>query len=92
MKKKVQEYRAKAEKGILKAVNKKHQQRLTDLVAINMRSDGELRQYGGWTRRKVETMILVDVHQRDVSFDIEIHRVRDPEDSPRLGPAHRTNR
>jgi dynein heavy chain len=73
-------YRAKAEKGILKAVNKKHQQRLTDLVAINMRSDGELRQYGGWTRRKVETMILVDVHQRDVSFDIEIHRVRDPED------------
>ena len=32
-------YRAKSEKGIIKATNKKHQQRLTDLVSINMRSD-----------------------------------------------------
>ncbi|RPH16407.1 MAG: hypothetical protein CBC49_004120, partial [Alphaproteobacteria bacterium TMED89] len=73
-------YRAKQEKGIIKATNKKHQQRLTDLVAINMRSDQDLMQFGKWTRKKVETMILVDVHQRDVFVDIEIHRVRDPED------------
>ena len=35
-------YRAKAEKGIIKATNKKHQQRLNDLVSINMSSDQEL--------------------------------------------------
>ena len=73
-------YRAKSEKGIIKATNKKHQQRLNDLVSINMRSDQELAQYGKWTRKKVETMIIVDVHQRDVFVDIEAHRVRDPED------------
>ena len=73
-------YRAKSEKGIVKATNKKHQQRLNDLVGINMRPDQELSQYGKWTRRKVETMIIVDVHQRDVFVDIEIHRVKDPED------------
>jgi len=73
-------YRAKAEKGIIKATNKKHQQRLTDLVAINMRPDQEVRAFGAWTRKKVETMIVVDVHQRDVFVDIEIHRVRDVED------------
>ena len=65
-------YRAKSEKGILKAVNKKHQQRLTDLVAINMRPDAELRAFGAWTRKKVETMIVVDVHQRDVFVDLEL--------------------
>ena len=73
-------YRAKSEKGIIKATNKKHQQRLNDLVSINMRSDQELAQYGKWTRKLVETMIFVDVHQRDVFVDIEAHRVRDPED------------
>jgi dynein heavy chain len=73
-------YRAKSEKGIIKATNKKHQQRLTDLVSINMRSDQDLKQYGKWTRRKVETMILVDVHQRDVFVEIEQKRIRDPED------------
>jgi dynein heavy chain len=73
-------YRAKAEKGIVRATNKKHQQRLNDLVSINMSSDQELAQYGGWTRKKVETMIIVDVHQRDVFVDIEAHRVKDPED------------
>jgi dynein heavy chain len=72
-------YRAKAEKGIIKATNKKHQQRLNDLVSINMRPDQELATYGKWTRKKVETMIIVDVHQRDVFVDIELHRVRDPE-------------
>ena len=73
-------YRAKAEKGIVRATNKKHQQRLNDLVSINMSSDQDLAQYGKWTRKKVETMIIVDVHQRDVFVDIEAHRVRDPED------------
>jgi len=73
-------YRAKAEKGIIKATNKKHQQRLTDLVAINMRPDQELRNFGKWTRKKVETMIVVDVHQRDVFVDIERFRVKDIED------------
>ena len=73
-------YRAKAEKGIIKATNKKHQQRLTDLVSINMQTDQALAAHGKWTRKKVETMIIVDVHQRDVFVDIEAHRVRDPED------------
>ena len=60
--------------------NKKHNARLNELVSINMRSDLELRQFGKWTRQKIETMILVDVHQRDVFDEIVRKRVRDPED------------
>ena len=73
-------YRAKAEKGIMQATNKKHNGRLNDLVAINMRSDQELNQFGKWTRKKVETMILVDVHQRDVFEEVVKKRIKDPED------------
>lgn len=73
-------YRAKAERNILKETNKRHNQRLTDLVAINMRPDADLKTHGKWTRKKVETMILVDVHQRDVFDEIFKKRVKDPED------------
>ena len=73
-------FRCKAEKGIMAATNKKHNARLNELVGINMRSDLELRQFGKWTRQKIETMILVDVHQRDVWEDIVKKRVKDPED------------
>ena len=47
------------------ATNRKNLQRLNDMIAINLKTDQELAEYGKWTRRKVETMILVDVHQRD---------------------------
>jgi hypothetical protein len=60
--------------------NKKHNTRLNELVALNLRSDQELMQFGKWTRKKIETMILVDVHQRDVFDEIVRKRVRDPED------------
>jgi dynein heavy chain len=73
-------YRAKAEKNIMKETNKRHNQRLTDLVNINMRTDAELKSHGKWTRKKVETMILVDVHQRDVFDELFKKRVKDPED------------
>ena len=73
-------YRAKSEKGIMQQTNKKHNQRLNELVGINMRSDQELRQFGKWTRKKVETMILVDVHQRDVFEEVVKRRIKDPED------------
>ena len=64
----------------MQVTNKKHNQRLNDLVAINLRSDLELRAFGKWTRKKIETMILVDVHQRDVWEEIVKRRVKDPED------------
>ena len=73
-------YRAKSEKGVMNVTNKKHQQRLNDLVQMNMQDDKTLRTYGNWTRKKIETMILVDVHQRDVFDEIVRKRVRDPED------------
>eukprot|EP00327_Prymnesium_parvum_P015479 CAMPEP_0113272674 /NCGR_PEP_ID=MMETSP0008_2-20120614/23450_1 /TAXON_ID=97485 /ORGANISM="Prymnesium parvum" /LENGTH=4484 /DNA_ID=CAMNT_0000122153 /DNA_START=48 /DNA_END=13502 /DNA_ORIENTATION=+ /assembly_acc=CAM_ASM_000153 len=73
-------FRAKSEKGIMKATVKKCLQRLNELVGINMRSDQDLRQFGKWTRKKVETMILVDVHQKDVFEEVEKRRVKDPED------------
>eukprot|EP00966_Prymnesium_polylepis_P280842 6489195-Prymnesium_polylepis.1 len=73
-------FRAKSEKGIMKASVKKSLARLNDLVGMNMRTDQELNQFGKWTRKKVETMILVDVHQKDVIDEIERGRVKDPED------------
>jgi dynein heavy chain len=73
-------FRAKAEKGIMGATNKKNQSRLNDLVAMNLLKDDDLRKYGKWTRRKIETMITVDVHQRDVWEDIVKRKVRDTED------------
>ena len=54
-------YRSKTEKGVMGVTNKKNAQRLNDLIAINMQSDQELAQFGKWSRKKVETMILVDV-------------------------------
>ena len=38
---------------------KKNLQRLNELVAINLKSDGELNAFGAWTRTKVETMLLL---------------------------------
>ncbi|KAL3930957.1 MAG: hypothetical protein SGPRY_001318 [Prymnesium sp.] len=35
---------------------------------------------GKWTRKKVETMILVDVHQRDVFDDLVKKKIKDMED------------
>ena len=73
-------FRAKAEKGIMGQTNKKNQARLNDLVAMNMLKDDDLRKFGKWTRRKIETMITVDVHQRDVWEEIVKRKVRDTED------------
>ena len=61
-------FRSKSEKGVMNAVNRKNQQRLNDMIGVNLKTDRELREHGAWTRKKLETMILVDVHQRDV-FD-----------------------
>jgi hypothetical protein len=51
---------------VMNTVNKKNQQRLNDLIGINLQTDQQLAVHGRWTRCKVETMILVDVHARDV--------------------------
>ena len=71
-------YRAKAEKGIMVATAKKNLQRLNELVAINLKSDSELNAFGAWTRTKVETMITVDVHQRDCYDELVQKKVREP--------------
>ena len=73
-------YRSRSERSIMAATNKRHNARLGSLVAMNMRDDAELRAHGSWTRKKVETLILVDVHQRDVFEEVVRKRVRDPED------------
>jgi dynein heavy chain len=73
-------YRSKTEKGVMNLANKKNQQRLNDLIAINLKTDQELAAFGKWTRRKVETMILVDVHQRDVFDEMVKRKVKDVED------------
>ena len=73
-------YRSKTEKGVMNQTNKKNQQRLNDLIAINMKSDQELAEFGKWTRRKVETMILVDVHARDVMIRLTKEKVSDISD------------
>mmetsp|Transcript_22861 Transcript_22861/g.57008 ORF Transcript_22861/g.57008 Transcript_22861/m.57008 type:complete len:4427 (+) Transcript_22861:2-13282(+) len=73
-------FRAKSERAPMMATNKKNQGRLNDLVNMNMLKDDDLRKYGKWTRRKLETMITVDVHQRDVWEDIVKRKVRDTED------------
>ncbi|KAG8470448.1 hypothetical protein KFE25_008869 [Diacronema lutheri] len=73
-------FRAKAEKGIMGQTNKKNQARLNELVAMNLQPDEALRKFGKWTRRKIETMITVDVHQRDVWEEIVKRKVRDTED------------
>ena len=70
-------YRAKTEKGVMNATGKRNNQRLTDLVAINLKPDAELAVHGKWTRTKVETMILVDVHQRDVFDDMIKAKIKD---------------
>jgi dynein heavy chain len=65
---------------VMNTVNKKNQQRLNDLIGINLQTDQQLAVHGRWTRCKVETMILVDVHARDV-FDVMVKKkVKDVED------------
>eukprot|EP00966_Prymnesium_polylepis_P315112 7281265-Prymnesium_polylepis.1 len=71
--------RAKTEQGAMGAASTKHQQRLTDLGSLNLRPDDELHAHGKWTRKKVETMILVESYQRDVFADLVERRVDDPE-------------
>jgi len=73
-------YRSKTEKGVMNTVNKKNQQRLNDLIGINLQTDQQLAVHGRWTRRKVETMILVDVHARDVFDEMVKKKVKDVED------------
>ena len=63
----------------MNTTNKKNQQRLNDLIAINLMTDVEVAEYGKWTRRKVETMILVDVHQRDVFEELVKKKIKDIE-------------
>ncbi|KOO34920.1 dynein gamma flagellar outer arm [Chrysochromulina tobinii] len=58
---------------VMNTVNKKNQQRLNDLIGINLQTDQQLVVHGRWTRCKVETMILVDVHARDV-FDVMVKK------------------
>ena len=72
-------YKAKTEKGVMNAAGKRNEQRLNDLVAINLKPDGDLNVHGKWTRTKVETMILVDVHQRDVFADMIKQKIKDPD-------------
>ena len=60
------------------ATAKKNLQRLNELVAINLKSDSELNAFGAWTRTKVETMITVDVHQRDCYDELVQKKVREP--------------
>ena len=60
--------------------NKKNAQRLNDLIAINLQTDQQLAEFGKWTRKKVETMILVDVHARDVFEELVKKKVKDIED------------
>ena len=50
-------YRAKSEKGVMQQAARKNTQRLNELVAINLTSDGELSAHGAWTRTKVETIL-----------------------------------
>ena len=69
-------YKSKTEKSAMNATCKRNLQRLNELVGMNLKSDAELLVHGGWTRTKVETMITVDVHQRDV-FD-DLTKVRSP--------------
>ena len=64
----------------MNATNKKNAQRLNDLIAINLQTDQELAQYGKWTRKKVETMIVVDVHARDVFDEMVKKKIKDIED------------
>ena len=63
----------------MNAAGKRNEQRLNDLVAINLKPDGDLNVHGKWTRTKVETMILVDVHQRDVFADMIKQKIKDPD-------------
>jgi dynein heavy chain len=70
-------YQAKTVKGVMNATNKKNQQRLDDLVALNLLPDEDLLQHGKWSRTKIETMILVDVHQRDVFADMIKAKIKD---------------
>ena len=72
-------YRAKTEKTAMNSVVKKNQQRLTELVRLNLKSDAELSTFGPWTRTKIETMILVDVHQRDCFDDLSKLKIKEPE-------------
>ena len=65
---------------VMNTVNKKNQQRLNDLIGINLQTDQQLAVHGRWTRRKVETMILVDVHARDVFDEMVKKKVKDVED------------
>ena len=73
-------YRSKTEKGVMNQTNKKNQQRLNDLIAINLQTDQQLAAHGKWTRKKVETMILVDVHARDVFEEMVKKKIKDIED------------
>ena len=73
-------YRSKTEKGVMNSMNRKNLQRLNDLIAINLKTDKELSEFGKWTRKKVETMILVDVHQRDVFDELVKKKIKDMED------------
>ena len=70
-------YRAKNEKSVMAATAKKNLQRLNELVAMNLKPDSDLAQFGSWTRTKIETMITVDVHQRDVFDDMVKQKIRD---------------
>ena len=45
--------------------------RLATLVRLNLKPNAELMEYGKWTRKKVETMITVEVAQRDMFNDME---------------------
>jgi dynein heavy chain, axonemal len=72
-------YRARNEKQAVNSVVKKNQIRLTELVRLNLKPDQELNVHGHWTRTKIETMILVDVHQRDCFEDIAKLKIKEPE-------------
>ena len=40
-------------------------------MRLNLKPDAELLEYGKWTRKKLETMIIIEVAQRDAFNDIE---------------------
>ena len=63
-------FQAKAEKGVMNAVNKQEPAAAQRPRRDQPATDAELLEHGKWTRKKVETMILVDVHQRDVFADM----------------------
>ena len=52
------------------AARESNHTRLATLVRLNLKPDAELLEYGKWTRKKVETMIIIEVAQRDAFNDI----------------------